>query len=205
MKVVGLTGGIGSGKSAAAELFEKLGVRVVDTDRISHGLTGANGSAIGAILQAFGEGAIDDQGALDRVRMRDLVFSDPSARRKLEDILHPMILGTVRRSLAEIGKDRSCASRYCLLAVPLLFERMSFQPVIWRRLVIDCPLSLQISRVQARSGLPPAEIQRVISAQLPRPIRLQLADDVISNSGDIEALSGAVTRRHELYIAASCE
>lgn len=205
MRVVGLTGGIGSGKSAVAELFEKLGVRVVDTDRISHGLTGASGSAIGAISQAFGEGAIDDQGALDRVRMRDLVFSDPSARRKLEGILHPMILEATRRALVAISEDRSCPFRYCLLAVPLLFERMSFRPLIWRSLVVDCPLSLQISRVQSRASLPRAEIQRIISAQLPRAIRLQLADDVISNAGDIEALRRAVAKRHQLHVAASGE
>jgi len=203
LKVVGLTGGIGSGKSVVAELFSELGVRLVDTDVISHALTGANGSAIGDIKLAFGEDFVDDRGALRRARMRAKVFADPTARRKLENILHPMILAESIRSLVDVRADSNYQFHYCLLAVPLLFERMSFRSLLWRSLVVDCPLRLQISRVQSRAGLAPAEIQRVIDAQLPGAIRAQLADDVISNAGDVATLKSAVTRQHGLYVAAS--
>lgn len=203
MKVVGLTGGIGSGKSVVADLFSAIGVRLVDTDVISHALTGSNGLAIGDIKLAFGEDFVDDRGALDRARMREKVFADPTARRKLEDILHPMILAESIRSLVDIRADSNYRFHYCLLAVPLLFERMSFRSLLWRSLAIDCPLRLQISRVQSRAGLAPVDIQRVIDAQLPGAIRVQLADDVISNAGDLAALKSAVTRQHERYVAAS--
>ena len=203
LKVVGLTGGIGSGKSTVADLIAELGVRLVDTDAISHALTGANGSAIGQIKAAFGEDFVDGGGALDRTRMRDKVFADLAARRKLEDILHPMILAESVRSLADIRADCDYQFHYCLLAVPLLFERMSFRSLLWRSLVVDCPQRLQISRVEARAGLTPAQIHPIIGAQLPSAIRVQLADDVISNAGSLAALKSAVTRQHQLYVAAS--
>lgn len=203
MKVVGLTGGIGAGKTVVADLFADLGVRVVDTDRIAHEQTGADGLAIGRIRQLFGAEFIDDRGALDRPRMRAKVFADATAKRQLEDILHPMILTESMGSLAAIRADKRYRLSYCMLAVPLLFDRMSFRSVIWRSLAVDCPVGLQVSRVQARSGLAPSEIFRVVNAQLPRAIRAQLADDVIANPGRPEALKDAVAKLHERYVAAS--
>lgn len=204
--MVGLTGGIGSGKSVVADLFAQLGVAVIDTDKIAHALTAAGGKAIGPVRREFGSEFIDASGALDRATMRRRVFADASTRQRLEAILHPMIYDESMRSLADIHADPGYHNRYCLLAVPLLFERMSFRPIIWRSLAVDCPVGLQIKRVQARSGLAAEEVMRVIRAQVPRAVRVQLADDVIANAGSIASLKDAVTCLHVRYEGAGeCE
>lgn len=192
--VVGLTGGIGSGKSRAADAFAALGADVVDTDAIAHQLTAPGGSALGAIVEAFGTDAIDATGAMDRARMRERVFRDPSARQRLEAILHPMIRIESQRLVA------AARAPYVVLVVPLLVESRGYRDRVGRVLVVDCPEQQQLERVGARSKLAPAEVRRIIAAQLPRARRLEAADDVIDNSGDIAALEAQVLSLHRRYL-----
>ena len=192
--VVGLTGGIGSGKSAAAEEFARLGATVVDTDAIAHELTGADGAAVPEITRLFGRAYVDSSGAMDRKRMRDLVFSDAQEKARLEALLHPMIRVESERRIA------SAAGPYVVLVVPLLVESPGYRARLGRVLVVDCPQELQISRVRQRSGLPEAEVRRIIASQIQRERRLAAADDVIDNSGTIAALQQRVRELHENYL-----
>ena len=192
--VVGLTGGIGSGKSAAADAFEKLGATVVDTDAISHELTGPGGAAIAEIRRQFGSAFIDASGAMDRKRMRDLVFSDPEEKQRLEALLHPMIRAESARRIA------AAKGPYAVHVVPLLVESPDHRARVGRVLVVDCPEDLQISRVRQRSGLPEEEIRRIIATQIQRDKRLASADDVIDNSGPISAMQQQVHKLHETYL-----
>jgi dephospho-CoA kinase len=191
---VGLTGGIGSGKSSAASRFEELGATVVDTDRISHELTGAGGAAIDALRERFGAEFIAADGSLDRARMRDRVFRDPAARKELESVLHPMIRERTRASIV------AARGPYVVVVVPLLFERGAFLDVVRRVLVVDCEEDVQVRRATARSGISPADVRRIMAAQLPRAERLAHADDVIDNNGSLEALRQAVSQLHERYL-----
>ena len=192
--VVGLTGGIGSGKSAAAEEFALLGATVVDTDAISHELTGPGGAAIDEIRHQFGGAFIDAGGAMNRKRMRDLVFSDPEEKQRLEALLHPMIRAeSARRISAATGP-------YAVHVVPLLIESPDHRARVGRVLVVDCPEELQISRVRQRSGLPEAEVRRIMASQVQRDKRLAAADDVIDNSGPVSALQQQVRKLHETYL-----
>jgi dephospho-CoA kinase len=193
--VVGLTGGIGSGKSAAAEEFARLGATVVDTDAIAHELTGADGAAIPEVKRLFGRAFVDASGAMDRKRMRDLVFSDAEEKTRLESLLHPMIRAESERRIA------SAAGAYAVLVVPLLIESPGYRARLGRILVVDCPEALQIARVRQRSGLPEAEVRRIIASQIQRERRLAAADDVINNSGTIAALQQQVRELHEKYLA----
>lgn len=192
--VVGLTGGIGSGKSRAAGAFAALGADVVDTDAIAHQLTAPGGAALGAIVEAFGTDAIDATGAMDRARMRERVFRDQSARQRLEAILHPIIRIESQRLVA------AAKAPYVVLVVPLLVESRGYRDRVGRVLVVDCPEEQQLERVGARSKLAPAEVRRIIAAQLPRARRLEAADDVIDNSGDIAALEAQVLALHRRYL-----
>ena len=192
--VVGLTGGIGSGKSAAADAFEKLGATVVDTDAISHELTGPGGAAIAEIRRQFGSTFIDASGAMDRKRMRDLVFSDPEEKQRLEALLHPMIRAESARRIA------AAKGPYAVHVVPLLIESPDHRARVGRVLVVDCPEDLQISRVRQRSGLPEEEIRRIMATQIQRDKRLASADDVIDNSGPISAMQQQVHKLHETYL-----
>jgi dephospho-CoA kinase len=203
LKIVGLTGGIGAGKSAAAQCFSEHGVRVIDTDALAHELTLPGGDAIAAIEARFGGAFLTPAGALDRDRMREHVFSNPAAKLELEHILHPLIVRRARVALESLEAEGSYAIGYALLAVPLLFEKMTFRGGMWRTLVIDCPVAVQMTRVQARSGLAADAVRRIISAQAPREIRLQLADDVIVNTGSLDALRDAVSALHQRYVLAS--
>lgn len=191
---VGLTGGIGSGKSTVAELFAGLGATVIDTDLISHQLTQPGGSAIPLIRREFGDAFIDASAALDRVRMRQYVFSDPQAKLRLERILHPLILAQAR-SMAEAS-----TAPYVILVIPLLFESGEYQPWLNRTLVVDCPEEAQIRRASQRSGLDEALVRSIMSQQLARGQRVQLADDVIQNDGDLPLLKPQVERMHRLYL-----
>ena len=195
--IVGLTGGIGSGKSKAAEIFAELGADVVDTDAISHELTGPGGAAMRPIAEAFGAEYLREDGGLDRARMRSLVFSDPEARRALETILHPRIRAAV--------SERIAASRapYVLLVVPLLLETAAYADTLDRILVVDCDESLQVERTMARSRLTEDEVHRIMAAQVPRAERLRRANDVISNDGDIKALRSLAESLHRQYLDAS--
>jgi dephospho-CoA kinase len=191
---VGITGGIGSGKSRAAALFAELGAAVVDTDDISHVLTAAGGSAMPAIIAAFGTAAAAADGSLDRAVMRRLVFEKPEARKQLEAILHPLI--------RELARSRVIASSapYVLLVVPLLLETGAYRDLIHRILVVDCDESLQISRAMQRSNLTAEAVRAIMAAQLPRQQRLAGADDVIRNDGDIAQLRGQVSGLHQQYL-----
>jgi dephospho-CoA kinase len=192
--VVGLTGGIGSGKSAAADEFARLGATVVDTDAIAHELTGPGGAAIPEVKRQFGSTFLDASGAMNRTRMRDLVFSDPQEKQRLEALLHPMIRAESARRIA------SASGPYTVHVVPLLIESPGYRERVGRVLVVDSPEELQVSRVRQRSGLPESEVRRIIAAQIQRDKRLAAADDVIDNSGTISALQQQVQKLHETYL-----
>lgn len=178
---IGLTGGIGSGKSTVAEMFAELGAAVIDADAISRGLTAAGGRAIAAIRQEFGHAMIDANGAMDRQAMRLRVFNDPLARQQLEAIIHPLV-GQITQEQAQAAVQ---AGRRCLVHdVPLLVESGER----WRRqvdrvVVVDCPPETQCQRVLRRSGLPAEEVQRIMAQQASRNQRLACADVVIFNEG----------------------
>jgi dephospho-CoA kinase len=194
MFVVGLTGGIGSGKSTVADLFVQRGVTLVDTDAIAHVLTGPGGAAIPPLQKAFGETLLRADGGLDRVAMRRLVFTDASAKARLEAILHPMI---------RAESDRQCAaaqSPYVVLAVPLLVESGIYRQRCDRILVIDCDEATQVARVIARSGMSEPEVRSILSAQATREVRLAAADDVVDNSGAPETLPAIVEKLHQTYL-----
>lgn len=195
--IVGLTGGIGSGKSSVADLFVARGAALVDTDAIAHELTGPKGAAMAAIAAAFGPGVVDSRGALDRAAMRRRVFADASARQRLEAILHPLI---------RAESERRCAvaqAPYVILAVPLLVESGTYRELVDRVLVVDCPESTQLARVMARSGLDAAEVEAILLAQASRSERLAAADDVVDNGGSADALPAQVDLLHDRYLAAA--
>lgn len=191
---VGLTGGIGSGKSAVAELFARLGVAVIDSDEIAHELTRPAGAAIGPIRRAFGAGLIGADGALDRARMRKLAFGDAAARKKLEAILHPLIREESAR------RSELADSAYAILVVPLLAEGGIDRSRYARVLVVDCTEAQQVERATRRSGLSESEVRDILTAQATREQRLALADDVIDNSGPPDALEPEVSRLHRQYL-----
>jgi dephospho-CoA kinase len=191
--LVGLTGGIGSGKTLVAERLQRLGAAVVDTDEISRQLTGAGGAAIPALTEAFGSRVLTREGALDREGMRALAFSDAAARARLEAILHPAIRAEADRALAR------ASGAYALLVVPLLFETRAYLGRVDRTLVVDCAEEVQVHRVTHRSGLDEAQVRSIMAAQWPRWRRLQVADDVIWNGGDRDALERQCEMRHRAY------
>ena len=191
---VGLTGGIGSGKSTVAGMFEKCGAAVVDTDAISHELTRPGGPAIGAIRDAFGPGYIAADGSLDRARMRELVFRDPAAKARLEAILHPQIRERSRTSVS------AATQPFAILVVPLLLETGAYRDLIRRVLVVDCSEARQLERATRRSRLSADEVRAIMASQLPRAERLQRADDVLDNDGGMEALRHQVGELHAKYL-----
>ena len=193
--VIGLTGGIGSGKSVVAELFARRGITVVDTDAIAHELTAAGGGAIKAIRESFGSDFITHEGALDRARMRALVFRDPQSKRRLERILHPRIRAV---STAKIA---AADSPYVILMVPLLVEAGAERTRYQRVIVVDCNEDLQIERVMRRSQLADDEVRRIMASQVGRQERLDAADDVVDNSKGLDALEPQVERLHRHYLA----
>ncbi len=183
---VGLTGGIGAGKSTAASVFRQHGAYVIDADHISRQMTGVGGAAIGAIAQVFGPEMIAADGAMDRVKMRALVFSNPLAKQSLEAIVHPLIYQETERQglLARQNK-----ARCVVFDLPLLVESPRWRKRLDHVVVVDCDPEVQISRVEARSHLGRSEVQSIIAQQAPRPLRLRAADTVIDNSRpDLEAL-----------------
>lgn len=190
---VGLTGGIGSGKSTVASLFAELDVPVIDTDAISHQLTQTSGTAIPFIRKQFGEAFIDTTGALDRIKMRELVFSDSTAKQGLEKILHPLILAEAK-ALAE-----SSPATYVLLVIPLLFETNSYQGWLHHTVTVDCTEETQIHRATMRSGLSKQLVLAIMAQQLSRTRRLELADDVIRNDGALDDLRPQVARLHQHF------
>ena len=193
--VVGLTGGIGSGKSTVADLFAAHGAGVVDTDIIAHALTVAGGEAIPALCAEFGADVIGTDGSLDRTAMRRLAFSDQSAKSRLESILHPLI-----RERSELLCGERADAPYVLLVVPLLVESAAYRARMNRILVVDCDESLQVRRVMARSGLVEHDVRAIIAAQASRAQRLAIADDVIVNETDQPALEAQVQHLHARYV-----
>ncbi len=191
--LVGLTGGIGSGKSAAADEFARLGATVVDTDAISHELTAPGGAALPEIAAVFGKGALGPDGAPERSRMRERVFADPAERRALEGILHPLIREESRRRIA------AAPGPYVVHVVPLLVESGEYGRRVDRVLVVDVPEEVQVARVRSR-GLTDEQIGRIIASQASRAERLAAADDVIDNGGSLEALRARVRALHEKYL-----
>lgn len=192
--IVGLTGGIGSGKSAAAQVFEELGATVIDTDAIAHALTAPGGAAIAPIRAAFGADYVTAEGALERARMRELAFADAAKKHLLESILHPMI----RLHTDELV--RAARSPYVVLVVPLLVESRDYRERCQRILVVDCAEDLQVKRVMARSGLAADEVRAIMANQVTRGVRLAAADDVIDNSRDPAHLRRKVEALHRRYL-----
>lgn len=197
--VVGLTGGIGSGKSAAADLLAARGALVVDTDQIAHQLTAPGGAAMEPIREAFGNGVVAADGALNRPAMRALAFEDPDARKRLEAILHPMIRAESERQC------RAATTPYVVLVVPLLIESGTYRERVRRLCVVDCPEDVQVLRVMQRSGLEERQVRAIMAAQASRAERLAAADDVIDNSAGYAELAVQVERLHGAYLRLASE
>lgn len=197
MLKVGLTGGLGAGKTTVSQLFAKRGVAVIDTDVISHELTGLNGPAIPEIRQTFGEAVFNADGSLDRVALRAKVVTNEQARIQLGAILHPMIRHEVLRKLAETD------SSYALVVVPLLVETGTYDEILDRVLVVDCSEQTQIERAMARGGWSEAEIRGMIGKQASREARLDRADDIINTDCSLEDLAFRVGWLHEKYLSLS--
>jgi len=191
--VVGLTGGIGSGKSAVADAFAARGAPVCDTDQLAHALTAPGQPGLAAIAAAFGDAIVQSDGRLDRARLRERVFADADVRASLEAILHPMIRAA---ALAEIASWRL---PYGLVVVPLLLERGGLTGVVRRVLVVDCPEDEQVRRVMSRSGLSESQVRAIMATQLGRAERLARADDVIDNAGPRSALDPQVAMLDRRY------
>ena len=192
--VVGLTGGIGSGKSAAADEFARLGATVVDTDAIARELTEPGGAALPHIKSLFGDAFVGADGAMDRDAMRSRVFSDPVAKQALEGLLHPMIRAEAERRTA------AAEGSYVVQVVPLLVESGDYRKRVARVLVVDCPEEVQLNRVVARSGLSEREVRAIMAHQVSRAARLAAADDVIDNAGTLDALRRQVGALHARYV-----
>lgn len=192
--LVGLTGGIGSGKTTVANLFGELGAGLVDTDEIARALTGPGMAAVAEIGDRFGAEYVTADGALDRGRMRRLVFTDAKARRDLEGILHPLIREQSRRMIAKTSAP------YTVIVVPLLLETQHYRGYANRVLVVDCDPEIQVERVMKRSGLSREEVLAIMATQLPRDERLRNADDVVDNEGDLAALKPQIAPLHRQFL-----
>lgn len=195
---VGLTGGIGSGKSTVGNAFAEYGIAVIDTDAIAHAMTAPGGAGIEPIRAAFGPEFIDADGAMDRARMRDRVFNKPEERLRLEGLLHPLIR-------AETARQASAAtSAYVILMIPLLVEAAK-RDARWRErfdriAVVDCSEATQVARVMSRNGFTEEAVRRILAAQATRAERLAAADDVIDNEGGPQAIGPQVERLHRDYL-----
>jgi dephospho-CoA kinase len=199
--VVGLTGGIGSGKTAVADAFGRLGIEIVDTDQLAHRLSASGEPGFAAIRAALDDVPLLADGEIDRAALRRIVFADPTQRMRLENALHPLIRAEARRRIAR------WRGPYGLIVVPLLLEREGLRAIVDRVLVVDCPEEEQVRRVAARSGIAPAEVRAIMATQLPRERRLAGADDVIDNAGPLKAIApqvGVLDRRYRELAAARC-
>ncbi|MGH8747251.1 MAG: dephospho-CoA kinase [Burkholderiales bacterium] len=192
--VIGLTGGIGSGKSAAADEFARLGATVVDTDAIAHEFTGTGGAAISEVRRMFGDAYVKANGAVDRHKMRKLVFADPVAKQQLEALLHPLIREESQRRIA------MAKGPYVVHVVPLLIESPDYRRRVDRVLVIDCPDEQRLARVEARSGLAEEDVRRIFAAQAAPAARRTAADDLVDNGGSLEELHAQVRSLHSRYL-----
>lgn len=191
---VGITGGIGSGKTTVANMFATRGVPIIDTDQIAHQLTASGGAAIPEIRKQFGPTFLTSEGALNRARMSDFIFQDVAEKIRLESILHPLIWNETEQTAAKVNNP------YLIFVVPLLVENSSWQQRVNRVLVIDCPEDLQVKRVMQRSKLKESQVQAIMAAQVPRHVRLAAAHDVILNQEKPSMLEPQVEKLHNLYM-----
>ena len=194
---VGLTGGIGCGKTTVADMFAALGASVIDTDQIAHSLTAPHGAAMPALLAEFGEDFATPEGALDRAKMRALVFSAATARARLEAILHPRIRDATAAAAA------IATGPYTIFVVPLLIESGTWRERVTRVLAIDCSEETQVARVMTRSGLSAEQVRAIMAAQVTRAQRLAAADDVVNNDEGLDELRPQVERLHAHYLSYS--
>ena len=192
--LIGLTGGIGSGKTAVSDLLGKLGAGVIDTDLISHQITAPGGRAIPLIAKEFGADFIDPQGALDRPKMRALVFADSNARQALEKLTHPLIQQETAKQAFELAKS---GAPYLVFVVPLLIESGSWVNLIDYLIVVNCPEETQIQRVMHRSNMTRLDVENILKAQTSRKVRLAAANAVIENQGSLDELKSEVLRLHQ--------
>ena len=198
MLAIGLTGGIGSGKSTAASFFAKQGVPIIDTDAIARQLVAPGQPAYTEIVNTFGEAILDKERQLDRKRLRDHVFDNVAERKRLEAILHPRIREEVRKQLSALDAP------YCIIIIPLLIEA-KFTDLVDRILVIDADEEQQILRAGKRSGMSEPEIRKIMAAQIDRADRLKQADDVILNNAIMKYLEDEVARLHDRYLSLARE
>lgn len=190
---VGLTGGIGCGKSTVADAFAHLGIDIIDADIMSREVVQPGTPGLAALIGRFGEGILDPAGALDRQALRAHVFADPKAREQLESILHPLIWAAMRTAHAKVK------SPYCIMVIPLLIESGNLNRVD-RILVVDCPQELQIQRAMQRDHAPREQIEAILAAQVSREQRLAAADDVLDNSGSPQDLQTKIGQLHQQYL-----
>lgn len=196
MLKVGLTGGIGCGKSTVAKIFTKLSIPVLDADEIAHRLVEPGQPALVQIRREFGADILNPDGSLNRKNLRERVFSDLGQKQKLESILHPLIFKTLQTELEQLSAP------YCIVSIPLLFET-GMAHLVDRILVIDCPVEMQIERVKARDKMTVERIQSIIDSQVPRATRKAKANDLIDNSGADYRLAEQVKKLHNLYLSLS--
>ncbi|WP_027469953.1 dephospho-CoA kinase [Deefgea rivuli] len=196
MLIVGLTGGIGSGKSSFCAAFSDLGVPIIDTDDIAHQLSKPTSDANAQVARQFGADALLADGSLNRTWLRQLIFTDPSKKKQLETIFHPLILKKTKEEIQKI----SSLHHYCIVAVPLLFETTAFRNLIHYSIVIDCDEQDQINRVMLRSKLNHNEVQNIIAAQMPRKQRNYLADHIITNNGTLSSIAEKVSQMHSFLL-----
>jgi dephospho-CoA kinase len=192
--LIGLTGGIGSGKTAVSNLLGELGAGVIDTDLISHQITAPGGKAIPLIAKEFGDDFIDSQGALDRAKMRTLVFADSNARQALEKITHPLIQQETAKQAFGLAKS---GVPYLVFVVPLLIESGSWVKLIDYLIVVDCPEETQIQRVMHRSNMTRLDVENILKAQTSRKVRLAAANTVLENQGSLDELKSEVLNLHQ--------
>ena len=195
---VGLTGGIGSGKSTVGQMLAALGAVLIDADQISREVTGPGGAAMPAIQSTFGDAYVDASGALDRARMRQLAFSQPEARSQLEAIVHPLV---ALHSEQRIEQALQAGAGLIVQDIPLLTESGRWARQLDAVVVVDCTEQTQIARVMQRSGLDEPQVRAIMAAQASRAERLAAADDVVDNAGSLEALRTQVARLHGSYLA----
>ncbi|EKD72499.1 MAG: Dephospho-CoA kinase [uncultured bacterium] len=192
--VIGLTGGIGSGKSTVAELFAKKGITIVDADQLARDLTQPNKPALKHIVAKFGPDILLANGALDRAKLRKIVFSQTKNRRWLEQLLHPLIQAEIKRQI------KLSSSPYCIVVIPLLFETSSSYPFLQRILVVDTAKESQITRTMTRDNITAKAALAILNTQTTQAERLRQADDIIHNNGTIAELAPQVDTLHEAYV-----
>jgi len=193
---VGLTGGIGCGKSTVTAFFKQLNVPVIDADEIAHQVVAVGQPALLLIQQTFGSDSLNADGSLNRDFIRELVFTDPEQKKKLEAIIHPLVYQSIQADMAML------TAPYCILSIPLLFE-VNRTDFVDRVLVIDCPIATQIERVQKRDNLSPERVQSIIDSQVSRAFRLAHAQDIIDNTQSNAELAQQVEKLHNLYLSLS--